>query len=436
MGLELILDGHAWLIALPLSVLLGTAMMAFAYYVIDKYVYEGFFHEIFTSVHGYYVLIAIVQAHFLSNRFMPIGKPHTLREWLPALIGSSRHLFGAAAAIVAYTALRLIMTLLDIPKDHQGAGHSTAIVLGFFIAAFNDTCCDSFLDKWIKWPPFRIALWFPFLVAGWLAVYYLPIGIGNAMDDFNGTRWIGALAILQWVIVSNLITGLHLNQVWAEARQSEAFPFTPAAVALIRTALIIVCGVFAAFFAFTVARTTSPGATVEEAWHWVMALGTQPLITLITLSLYTPNFASVKPLSARVMVRLLIIAFGAAINFSIEHLVFNTGFLGASRDELYHRPTVALNFAISIMPLSHHWFSGRWGFILNRDPDLPVHAEPAAEEEAAKIEEEAADFVPAYPLCDSTPSLETNVDDKFGDVVVDESRPDSPKNELLEDDRE
>ncbi len=359
---------NAWLVSAPLGIIIGSLILCLNYYVIPL-VIEDYFNRVFSAWLGYYVLCSIIQAHFFN--YFGIGKPRVVEERRDALyagLGALRHFVSIAAGLALFCAVELFAVISSLDKSLIGKAHNSLIIIGFFWAAFNDTCWDGVLDNWIPHPPLRLVIWGPVVVSCWLIVFYLPLGLGSAMRDFNPLRLNVVLGVWQWVIICNLGTGLVVNDVVATARARGLLPFTAIQLGLIRTAAIMSGGVVLAVIALTFTRSAFPAASVVDAWHSVLAIGTHPLAGLIPMALYSGSFRKVDHLGLRLGLRMTVLVACTVVSYVVVHGIMSLGFLNSDHHSALHHPDVLWNFLTSILGLTHHWFSGRWGFMTSRAP--------------------------------------------------------------------
>jgi hypothetical protein len=125
--------------------------------------------------------------------------------------------------------------------------------------------------------------------------------------------------------------------------------------------------------------------TFGEKWHRVLYMGTFPLTPAILLGTYTSNFSGTKGTGKRVLKRLAILVPSIILLYFGFHLIIAEPYLipnwispGLMNDHIgifhehggwYHQLDLYFNFTVSIIPLTHHWFCGKWGFMKKQEED-------------------------------------------------------------------
>ena len=119
--------------------------------------------------------------------------------------------------------------------------------------------------------------------------------------------------------------------------------------------------------------------TYQHRWHRVLYMGTYPLTPAILLGVYTTNFAGTKSTGQRVLKRIAVLVPAIILLYFAFHLIIAQPWLipnwispGMFKEGVglfykgggwYDQLDLYFNFTVSIIPLTHHWFCGKWGFM-------------------------------------------------------------------------
>jgi len=395
MNYELKWGNRTWLYALALGLGIGLAVLL----IFKSMLGDKTFWNYYSPMLGYYVLISICQSHYFR------------REPKPDMGGIFRQfvsIFGAV--LIFYVNESVMLYIFGVPQAGGFAppteyihgsiltgGHFTFIVFGFFIYGFDDFMFKGKLVGWMKNDLVKALFWYLVIWVVWGILFYSDIGAGRAhsKDTFDGMALNRMLAISQWMIIMSLLYALVFRD-WLSDLQERSGIESDMMFGLLLFGAAALIGAGIAYLLFYTAPLISPAGahlTDSETWHHVLYMGTYPLTPAVLLGLYTANFNHVRGTGSRVVRRLAvlipsIIALYFAyhwfiarpeilINFFADGTVDKgMGLFGEPHHNWYHQLDLYFNFTVSIIPLTHHWFCGKAGF-MREVPDREENEEIA-----------------------------------------------------------
>ncbi|MBN1390895.1 MAG: hypothetical protein JXA22_09680 [Candidatus Thermoplasmatota archaeon] len=340
---------------------------------------EGAFLNYYSPMLGYYVLLSICQSHYFK------------RQPIPDMGGLFRQFVSIFGAVVIFFVNQAIMiNVFGVPEiahpvlDHGGiimTGHFSFIVFGFFIYGFDDFMFKGKLVGWMKNDVAKAFFWYVIIWVLWAFLFYGYVGNGYSAEKFQGGDMDQLLAISQWVIIMSLLYALVFKD-WLPVLQKKLRMGNDYLYGAFLFAAAIVIGAAIAYLCYAVLPHIAPWEeplTTGERWHRVLYMGTYPLTPAVLLGLYSSNFSSTNSAGWRVVKRLLVLVPAIILSYFFFHLVIaqpellpnwiSPGLLdegmGIFHQEggWYHQLDLYFNFTVSIIPLTHHWFCGRWGFM-------------------------------------------------------------------------
>jgi hypothetical protein len=359
---------------------------------------------------GYYVLISICQSHYFR------------REPKPDMGGLFRQfvsIFGAVLIFYVNQAIMLNIFDMDptvgmgIPPEeyiHGGlvmGGHFTFIVFGFFIYGFDDFMFKGKLLGWMKNDLLKAVFWYFFIWLVWAVFYYWEDGIAGAAkaETFSKEASDRMLAISQWTIIMSLLYALVFKD-WLPYVQERLRIRNDYVYGIILLIAAFVIGLLISYLLFFITPYISPESEItdQEAWHHVLYMGTYPLIPAILLGVYTKNFNHIDNLNGRVLRRLMVLIPGIIVLYFAYHWIIarpevfinyffddavdkGFGLFGRPGKNWYHQLDLYFNFTVSIIPLTHHWFCGRYGFV--REVEEEETHSPTRPERSVRVRERA-----------------------------------------------
>ena len=366
----------SWLYGLALGLGLGTAILLLMHNMFGV----EFFFNYYSPMLGYYVLISICQSHYFR------------RNPEPDMGGLFRQFVSIFGAIVIFFINEMIMIhIFGVPEQsntllyHGGmvmSGHFTFIVFGFFIYGFDDFMFKGRLVGWIKKDLVKAVFWYLFIWLSWGILYYMKGGLVQAyslqaFDQFELYRMLG---ISQWIIIMSLMLALVLKDYMPELKKKLRLK----SEILFGIFLLIgsaVVGTAIAYFCFGLTEYIAPWDDLDASskWHHVLYMGTFPLTPIVLMGLYTNNFnGTVSPLK-RVVKRVALLVPVVFLSYFSFHLIiaepellpnwmfpntFGEGIgLFGNQHGWHHHLDLYFNFTVSIIPLTHHWFCGKAGFV-------------------------------------------------------------------------
>ncbi|MGA1866726.1 MAG: hypothetical protein ACMUFK_04580 [Thermoplasmatota archaeon] len=366
---------RTWLYGAILGLGIGMAVLLIFWEMLGK----DAFWNYYSPMLGYYVLISICQSHYFR------------RPPVPDMSGLFRQFVSIFGAIVMFFVNQWIMiSIFAVPEvahpflDHGGivmTGHFSFIVFGFFIYGFDDFMFKGKLVGWMKNDVLKAVFWYFFIWFVWAFLFYLYIGRGHSAQKFSSEDMDHLLAISQWTIIISLLYALvfkdWLPDLQKTLRMKNDYLF---GAFLFIAALAVAAGIsYLCFVALPHIAPWEEALTSGEKWHRVLYMGTYPLTPAILLGTYTSNFSGTRSSGMRVVQRVLLLVPIIILLYFFFHLVIaqpelipnwiSPGLLDEGRGIFYseggwyHQLDLYFNFTVSIIPLTHHWFCGKWGFM-------------------------------------------------------------------------
>lgn len=385
MAYELRWGNRTWIYALALGLGIGMAVLL----LFKDMLGEIAFWSYYSPMLGYYVLISICQSHYFR------------REPKPDMGGLFRQFVSIFGAIVIFFLNQAVMeSIFVVPDGFIMAGHFTFIVFGFFIYGFDDFMFKGKLLGWMKNDTTKAFFWYFFIWLIWVILFYSDFGISKAhsKDTWDGLAQNRMLAISQWAIIMSLLYAL-LFKDWLPELQNKLRLKNDIVYGIFLLLAAFIIGGGIAYLLFTMAPYISPegydslvadpGVNVDsDMWHHILYMGTFPLIPAILIGVYTKNFNHLPGLGERVIKRLMIFIPSVIILYFAYHWLIarpevfinyffddavkpGLGLFGESHHNWYHQLDLYFNFTVSIIPLTHHWFCGRYGFVREVDDEEP-----------------------------------------------------------------
>lgn len=373
MGFELKWGNRSWIYGLLLGLGLGLPILLFMYNMKGP----SFFFNYYSPMLGYYVLISICQSHYFR------------RPPEPRMDGLFRQFVSIFGAVLLFFVNELIMIhVLGLPTPEHAllnnggivmSGHFTFIVFGFFIYGFDDFMFKGRLVGWMKNDTVKAIFWYFVVWAIWLPLFYMKGGIVQAFSeatysDLNLNRMLG---ISQWTIIMSLMIALTFKDYIPEIKIENDF-----LRGLLLLAGSFIIGGAIAYICFGLTEFVAPWGDISasDKWHHVLYMGTYPLIPVILMGVYSKNFSDVESPGMRVVWRLVYLVPLVILSYFLFHFViaqpelvpnwlfgegtFSKGMgIFGEQHGWHHHLDLYFNFTVSIIPLTHHWFSGKAGFM-------------------------------------------------------------------------
>jgi hypothetical protein len=347
------------------------------------------FWNYYSPMLGYYVLISICQSHYFK------------RAPVPDMKGLFRQFVSIFGAVLIFFVNQFIMiTIFAVPEtptappmylEHGGiimTGHFSFIVFGFFIYGFDDFMFKGKLGSWIRNDTLKAIFWYFVIWAVWYPLFYMKGGIGQGFSTaaFNKGYMDHLLAISQWAIIISLLYAL-LFRDWLPHLQERTNIKSDLAFGAILLVASFIIGWLLADLCYVLLPDHLSSA---EKWHDVLYMGTYPLTPAILLGTYTSNFSSTEDPGHRVLKRLMVLVPSVILLYYAFHLLIAEPYTipnmispGAMREDIgifradggwFHQLDLYFNFTVSIIPLTHHWFTGKAGFMKEVDdpPERPI----------------------------------------------------------------
>jgi hypothetical protein len=381
MGYELKWGNRTWIYGLLLGLGIGLPILLFMYNMKGA----SFFFNYYSPMLGYYVLISICQSHYFR------------RPTEPQMNGLFRQFVSIFGAVLIFFVNEMIMIhILGLPtSDHAllnnggivMSGHFTFIVFGFFIYGFDDFMFKGRLLSWMKNDTAKAIFWYFVIWLIWLPLFYMKGGVVQAFsaatfDELHSNRM---LSISQWAIIMSLMIALIFKDYIPELKIENDLL---RGVILLAGSFII--GGAIAYICYGLTEFVAPWGDISatDRWHHVLYMGTYPLIPVILMGVYSKNFSDVESPGMRVVWRLVYLVPLIVLTYFLYHFViaqpelipnwifgdgtFSEGMgIFGEQHGWHHHLDLYFNFTISIIPLTHHWFCGKAGF-MKESEDEPV----------------------------------------------------------------
>lgn len=376
MGYELKWGNKTGLYAGGFGLVFGLAILM----LFKNMIGEEWFWNYYSPMLGYYVLISICQSHYFK------------REPKPDMGGLFRQFVSIFGAVVLFYFNQLIILgFFQVPVTahpvlHEGgivmAGHFTFIVFGFFIYGFDDFMFKGKLLGWMKNDKLKAFSWYLLIWLIWALLFYWGVAKAYSAKEFDGAALDRLLAISQWIIIMSLLYALvfrdWLPELQEKLKMKNDYVF---GIFLLLAAAAI--GAAIAYLLYFIVPFLAPWATPDpftsgDRWHRVLYLGTYPLTPAVLLGVYTKNFSGTKTAGMRVLKRIGVLIPAIIALYYVFHFIIADPriILELFLDDVphhiglfqhhtawYHQPDLYFNFTVSIIPLTHHWFCGKWGFV-------------------------------------------------------------------------
>ena len=404
MGYVLKWGNRTWMYALALGLGAGMALLLFWYQMAGV---ENFFNY-YSPMLGYYVLLSICQSHYFK------------REPKPAFNGMFRQLFSIFGAVVIFFVNQFIMLyVFNVPgteafPDHllyQGpivmSGHFTFIVFGFFIYGFDDFMFKGKLSAWMKNDTLKAFFWYIVIWVVWGLIFYMEAGPVKAasFENWDVLHQDRILAVSQWIIIMSLMIPLVFKD-YMPVFQKKLNIENDLLFGLVVLILAAAIGAAIAYFCYGLTEYIAPWGDISPAdkWHHVLYMGTFPLTPVILMGVYSNNFSNIEDPFNRVVKRVMYLIPLVVLSYFAFHLIIaqpellpnkllgtdlpsDMGFFGEKH--WYHHLDLYFNFTVSIIPLTHHWFCGRAGFVKEEEEeDVPPERPPRSHRHRNVREEE------------------------------------------------
>jgi hypothetical protein len=385
MAYELKWGNRTWLYALALGLGIGLPVLLIFNEMLGFENSRKAFWNYYSPMLGYYVLISICQSHYFR------------RDPKPDMGGLFRQfvsIFGAV--LIFYVNQAIMLNIFDLPVAGAGtppeyylqggivmAGHFTFIVFGFFIYGFDDFMFKGKLVGWMKSDLMKALFWYFFIWLVWAILFYWEDGIAKAAkaSSFDKEALDRMLAISQWTIIMSLLYALVFKD-WLPYLQDKLRMKNDLLYGVFLLLAAFFIGLAISYLLFFIAPNISTASEItdQETWHHVLYMGTYPLIPAILLGVYTKNFNHIENPNGKVFRRLMVLIPGIVILYFAYHWIIarpevvvnyffddavkpGFGLFGRPEKNWYHQLDLYFNFTVSIIPLTHHWFCGKAGFV-------------------------------------------------------------------------
>ncbi|MCK5024835.1 MAG: hypothetical protein KAR56_04385, partial [Thermoplasmata archaeon] len=215
------------------------------------------------------------------------------------------------------------------------------------------------LSKWIKLDAFKAIFWYIVVWISWLILFAVPWGLSGALGTFNDVYFFWFLGSFQWVIMMSMMIAITWRDYLETIKFKDNFD---RGIKLLTAAML--AGFVIAYMCYQIVNFLDPDGLISEAdrWHHVLYMGTYPLIPIIVFGVYSNHFNHIKDTFVKTQHRTLWIVALVVVGWVLFRVIIApSGIFG--EHVWWHHFDLVFNFTVSIIPLSHHWFCGRIGFL-------------------------------------------------------------------------
>ena len=333
------------IVALAISLVLGTFILYLAYTLADEATNHGFFWQFYSPLLGYFVVAAICQSHF----FRTSPKPD--------ISNSIRYFVSIGGAVTLFATNELIFYLAGLYRADWMRSHFLWILLGFYMFGFDDFLFGGHLSRPLKYNSLKAALWY-----GIIWIIFSIFGLAGVLSD--GEKFNYFAGHYQWMVIILLMIAVQFREVIPQLPNLWKGFENPYIRGTVLTLSTIIFGFILGEIAFHLNAWRFPEISDSVNWHHSLYEGTYPLTPIIVLGLYTTWLSGIRGVWRRALARTGMVFFLSFIFYLFFHLTlmkwewaFNV------HEEWYHQIDLYWNFTVSIIPLSWSWFCARYGFV-------------------------------------------------------------------------
>ncbi len=337
---------NTWFAALIVSGIIGVSILLMSYWGMG----EAWHNAYYVPLLGYYVMLSICQSHYFKVKPEP--------SWM-GMVRQAVSIFGAIFIFYAHDFLMKDIIGISAGSELM-SGQFMFIVLGFFFFGMDDFLFNGQLSKWMKHDWLKALFWYGVVWALWLPLFAFSWGLSGALGNFDSVRLFWFLGSFQWVIMMQMMIAITWKEYLGTVKFRDNYQR-----GLKLLAFALVAGFVIAAMCFQIVNLLGPDIPAADKWHHVLYMGTYPLIPIIIFGLYSNHFNHVRDIKKKAVYRALWIAAWVIAGWTIFRLVIAPSGIFGDHDWWHHFDLV-FNFTISIIALSHHWFCGRVGFMMQK----------------------------------------------------------------------
>ncbi|MFH0815882.1 MAG: hypothetical protein V1934_03595 [Methanobacteriota archaeon] len=364
MAYELRWGKLTWVVALVVSGVIGIAILWLDFQKMGVGWHGGYY----MAMLGYYVMFSICQSHYFKSKPVPNWEGFA-RQWVSI----------TSAVMIFYVNRWFMGEVIGLPSDAAiGGQHINLlmggqfffIVLGFFIFGMDDFLFKGALSRRFKHDAHKAILWLAVIYVLWYVLYVASWGLSRAQDldtynDLNNNIFLGCF---QWSIMMSMMIAITWRDFIEKIKWKSDFQRGAVLLPFV-LGMGAVLGYVSFLFIGAIQPAVDPGAVLTDSykWHHVLYMGTFPLIPIIIFGLYTNHLNSIEDVGKKTAFRTAWVATWVIAGYFIFHYITMASGLftpaSAAEPEWFHGQDLIFNFTVSIIPLSHHWFCGRLGFM-------------------------------------------------------------------------
>jgi hypothetical protein len=342
-----------WVVALVVGGIIGVTILWLDFQKMGVGWHGGYY----MAMLGYYVMFSICQSHYFKCKTTPNWEGFA-RQWVSI----------TSAVLIFYVNRWVMAEVIGVPANLVMAGQFFFIVLGFFLFGMDDFMFKGALSRWMKHDALKAIFWFAMIWVGWYVLFAAEWGLGKALGDYDALANNIFLGGFQWAIMMSMMIAITWRDFletikWKSDIQRGAV-LLPFALGM-GFALGYICYLFIG----AIQPMVEPDVilTSVDKWHHVLYMGTFPLIPIIIFGVYSNHFNHIKDATKKMAARTAWVATWVITGYFIFHYITMASGLftpaGGHEPGWFHGQDLIFNFTVSIIPLSHHWFCGRLGFL-------------------------------------------------------------------------
>ncbi|KAJ4459482.1 putative transmembrane protein [Paratrimastix pyriformis] len=194
---KLVFGSHTWIVVMAFNGPIILGWLYLIYWLMGPSGLRGTYNVIF----GYFILTSIHIAHYWNRPHHHVPDPRGFYTYAISAV---------AATFMFYVHTGIFKWFVVDGVEGMTLGHFAFIIIGFYIAGYDDGVWDGKLTCWIPWLPGRSIFWYAVTWLCWFLLYGLFVQHFFAWTDAN--RAFAVLAIVQWTVMQQFTYSLALKE--------------------------------------------------------------------------------------------------------------------------------------------------------------------------------------------------------------------------------